>query len=204
MAKTKTKTYPKHVQTAARRLARHGRTDRQISRAIDVGRRTVKEWTAPEREARRRGRARRLSELGYDVREIAARMDATMIQVRSWLSGPNGRQPGEHDSGARHGTDTRRCCRRMADHKDPVAHMASVLCVTPKTVRTWLREVEAAEDTQLLPGGPRRHHDRDAILADVKATDERGNPKYTRMQIREKYGCSHKFLSHLVNGHLDE
>ena len=91
----------------------------------------------------------------------------------------------------------------MAQHRDPVVHMAHVLCVTPKTARTWVREIEDEEQTQLLPGGRQRVHDREAILADVEATDTHGNPLYTRAQIREKYGCSHKFLSHLVNGRLE-
>lgn len=202
MAKTKAK-YSKREQRDARRMAKARRTDRQISRAINVPKRIVKQWTAPERETRRRDRARRLSELGYDPSAIAARLDATVGQVRKWLSSSGTTRAERRDSGARHGTDTRRCCRRMAQHKDPVVHMAYVLDVTPKTVRTWVREIEAEEDEQLLPGGRRRIHDRGAILADVAALDERGRPLYTRMQIREKYGCSHKFLSHLVNGRLE-
>jgi hypothetical protein len=90
----------------------------------------------------------------------------------------------------------------MAELRDPVTQIAAVVGVTPKTTRAWLRDVEAQEDVDLLPGGRRRTHDRDAILADVHATDVEGAPRYTRAQIRKKYGCSHKFLSHLVNGKL--
>lgn len=196
--------YSKSVQEKARRLARQGRTATQISRAINVSKRVVKGWTAPQREARQRDRAHRLSKLGRNPREIATRLDAKVADVERWLSSTNGhRRVAEPSCGARHGTETRRCARKMAELHDPVTQISEVLGVTPKTTRTWLRDVEAAEEVALLPGGRRRVHDRAAILADVHERDDAGEPRYTRAQIRKKYGCSHKFLSHLVNGRLD-
>lgn len=205
MAKKKTsKKYPKRLSSQAAKLARAGRTDRQIAREINVPRRVVKTWTAREREARKRDRAARLARLGRDPKGIARRLDVSVAKVRRWLSQPNGHpRPRPKNSGARHGTDTRRCARRMAECDDPVMHIARVLDVTPKTVREWLRKMEEEDGQSLLPGGRQRVHDRTAILADVHAKDEDGNPLYTRREIREKYGCSHKFLSYLVNGRLD-
>lgn len=185
-------------------MAREGRTSRQISRDIDVPKRMVKTWTAPEREARKRTRARRLHELGRSPSQIAARLNARVKDVERWLSDTNGVDAVSSGScGARHGTDTRKFVRRMAEFQDPVSDMAHVVGVTPKTIRNWLRQVERTENTSLLPGGRRRTHDRQAILEDLRATDDAGKPRYTRAQIREKHGCSHKFLSQLANGRID-
>ena len=199
-----TKKYPKSTQDKARKLARDGKTTTQISRTLGVPKRTVKSWTADQRDARNRDRAIRLYKLGRDAKEIAVRLDAKVIEVERWLSRPNASARAMDPScGARHGTETRRCARRMAELHDPVTHIADVLGITPKTTRSWLRDMESEEGVQLLPGARMRTHDREAILEDVQAMDEGGRPRYTRAEIREKYGCSHKFLSHLVHGRLD-
>jgi hypothetical protein len=195
--------YPKRLQAQALRLAREDKTSRQIARSIGVPKRIVKEWIKPEREARARDRAKRLERRGHDPSAIAARLDATVTQVRRWLAAPNRRPSEPHTSGRRHGSDTRRCARKMAELRDPILHIADVLEVTPKTVRTWLRVEETEDGVSLLPGGRHRVHDRNAILEDVRARDSKGNPLYTRAQIREKHKCSRSFLSHLINGKLD-
>lgn len=195
--------YPKRLKDEALSMARDGQTERQILRKIKVPKRTLKQWIGPERDARKRDRALRLAKFNRNPRDIAIRLEAKVSDVERWLR-PNGHpRELERDSGARHGTETRRCVRKMAELRDPVLHMAEVVGVTTKTIRTWLREFETAEGLQLLPGGRHRVHDRSAILEDAKAKDEEGRARYTRAQIREKYGCSHKFLSHLVNGRLD-
>lgn len=184
-------------------MAREGRTSTQISRSINVPKRLVKDWTAPQRDARKRNRALRLSKLGRTSKEIAIRLEAKVAEVERWLARPNGQPRAvEPSCGNRHGTETRRCARKMAELDDPITHIAEVIGVTPKTTRTWLRNVEADEEVELLPGGRRRTHDREAILEDVRALDEAGDPLYTRAEIQKKHGCSRKFLSYLVNGRL--
>lgn len=194
--------HPKRTKTKARQLAREGRTNRQISKMTGAPPRVVRKWTATERQSRRRARAVRMAANGMTAKAIAVRIDEKVSTVERWLSRPLTERPMRRDSGARHGSDTRRCARKMAELQDPINRIAHVLFVTPKTVRTWLREVEVADKKTLLPGGPRRQHDREAILRDVLAKDEKGNPRYTRAEIRKKYGCCHKFLSHLVNGRI--
>jgi len=198
-----TKRYPKNVQDRARKLAREGKTATQIARSLAVPKRVVKRWTIEQRDARNRDRALRLSKFGRNAKEIALRLDLRVAEVERWLSNPNAHPRSlETSFGARHGTETRRCARRMAECQDPVTHISEVLGVTPKTTRTWLREIETEDGVSLLPGERRRTHDRNAILEDVRATDANGKPLYTRSEIREKYGCSQKFLSHLVHGRL--
>lgn len=199
MAKRSSKEYPKKLQEKARRMARDGRTSRQISRDIDVPKRLVRQWTAREREGRKRHRARRLRQLGRSPSQIAARLNARVRDVERWLAEKESETNGVRHSGVRHGTDTRKCVRKMAELRDTVTDMAYVAEVTPKTVRSWLREIEDDEETSLLPGGHRRTHDREAILTDLAAVDAGGSLRYTRAQIREKHGCSHKFLSQLAN-----
>lgn len=201
--KRKNRSYSKDLRDQARRMAREGRTSRQIARDIDVPKRVVKGWTAGEREARKRTRARRLHSLGRSPSQIAARLNARVRDVERWVSSSEDSAPDSGGCGARHGTETRKCVRRMAELEDPVSDMAFVIGVTPKTIRNWLRRWERDENVSLLPGGRRRVHDREAILADLRAVDASGNPRYTRAQIREKHGCSHKFLSQLFNGRID-
>lgn len=184
-------------------MAREGHTSRQISRKIHVPKRLVKQWTAPERETRACRRAHRLHELGRNPSQISARLNVRVRDVERWLSTSlDDAINGTRHSGVRHGSDTRKCVRRMAEFDDSVTDMAHVAQVTPKTIRTWLRRIETEEDTTLLPGGHRRTHDRTAILHDLAALDETGKPRYTRAQIREKHGCSHKFLSQLANNRI--
>jgi transposase-like protein len=185
-------------------MARGGRTSRQISRDIDVPKRIVKEWTAPEREMRKRVRAKRMKELGRNPSQIAARLNIRVKDVERLLAEARDGDPAVSGGcGARHGTDTRKCVRRMAELQDPVSDMAFIVGVTPKTIRNWIRRIEHDEKKSLLPGGRRRTHDRQAILEDLRATDDAGQPRYTRAQIRDKHGCSHKFLSQLANGRID-
>lgn len=204
MAKKRKSSYPESVKDQARSMAREGRTSRQISRDVHAPKRLVKQWTATEREARKRDRAKRLRALGRSPRQIAARLNARVRDVEGWIAEANGADaPAIRHSGVRHGTDTRKCVRKMAELQDPVTDIASVVQVTPKTVRTWLRSMEAEDASSLLPGGRKRTHDRPAILEDLAALDEQGCLRFTRAQIRKKHGCSHKFLSQLANGRLD-
>lgn len=185
-------------------MAKSGRTSRQIARDIGVPKFMVKRWTASQRESRNRQRAKRLRDLGRNPQQISIRLDSPIAEVERWLAAPNGSKVlRAHHTGFRHGTDTRKCARKMAELGDAVTDIADVVDVTPKTVRSWLRAIEVSEATSLLPGGHRQTHDRKAILKDLKAVDASGRPRFTRDQLREKYGCCRKFLSQLANGKLE-
>lgn len=205
MAKKKalSTSYPKRVRDSALRLARSHKSPSQIARELKVPKKLVKTWIAPELDARNRERAKRLERLGHDPAAIAARLDTSLAQTRRWLKSSVRERPAPQTSGRRSGTQTRRCAERMAELDDPILHIANVLQVTPKTIRTWLRVRETERGVSLLPGGRHPVHDRKAILADVHAKNEDGSPRYTRAEIREKYNVSRGFLSHLINGKLD-
>jgi hypothetical protein len=185
MATKASKTYTKRTQSEARRMARGGRTDRQIARATDVPKRIVKRWTAPEREARRRDRAKRMAALGYDERKIAGRLDATVAQVRGYLAART-----SMPANATQARRTYRRCRGVQQARS-VTHIAHVLAVTPNR-RTASGDRD--ENVETCPAG-RRGDGCDS--ADVRAR--------TSTAIGFTLRRSKKWLLHssyLVNGRI--
>lgn len=78
-----------------------------------------------------------------------------------------------------------------------VAAISSKLGPTRRTLQTWFREAEERNPDlagRIMPRTQPRQYDRAAILADLEA----GN--LSRDQIREKHGCSAKFLSQVATG----
>lgn len=180
----------------ALRLNDLGRTARQISPRVKVPVAQVQLWINERAAVRLHG-------LGRSERQIAKELEIPLRDVRKWLAKPTKDASSPRHSGVRHGTETRRCARRMAELRDPITDIAQVIRITPKTVRTWLRTMEQEEGVDLLPGGRVRVHDRAAILADLRAVDEEGRHRFSRAEIRTKYTCSNKFLSQLANGRID-
>lgn len=81
--------------------------------------------------------------------------------------------------------------------RNTVAKISERLGPTRRTLQTWFREAEERNPDligRIMPRSQPRRYDRAAIQADLESGE------MTRAQIREKYGCSAKFLSQVATG----
>ena len=81
--------------------------------------------------------------------------------------------------------------------RNTVAKISERLGPTRRTLQTWFREAEERNPDlvgRIMPRSQPRRYDRAAIRADLEAGE------MTRAEIREKYGCSAKFLSQVATG----
>ena len=108
------------------------------------------------------------------------------------------RKKPEKTSGIRYDKATRKRAETLARSGKTVPEIAAKLDgPSQKCIREWL---EAAD---IVPtSGRKRHFNREKILADLQATNGKGEPKFTRGQLCAKHGCSPKYLSNLANGKI--
>lgn len=94
-------------------------------------------------------------------------------------------------SGVRYGAGVKERVLELAREKVPVSDIRERLgkkSPSEKTIRTWMSDAKIARQ-----GNP-RVYDRKAILDDLKTM--------SRTEVREKHGCSNKYLTDLISGEI--
>ena len=94
------------------------------------------------------------------------------------------------NAGKRYLGDERREALRLYREGNPISRIVQMegMPADPKTLRRWLREASIRIRVN------ERQFPRKEILKALRTK--------TRTQVQEKYGCSAKFLSNLVNGKI--
>lgn len=96
-------------------------------------------------------------------------------------------------SGVRYDAKVKDRVLRLARDEVPVSEIKRRLgakAPSKRTIRMWMAEA----DPPIARQGNPRVYNREAILQDLKTM--------TRTEVREKHGCSNKYLTDLINGEI--